>query len=96
MTVVHKQGTLETGPITNKRGIVQGDSLSLLLLTVSLNVLSREPQKTVYGYQLDEQTKICHLFYVDYLKLYGTDDKQLNGLVKAVIWYLMTSGWSLA
>ena len=42
---------------------------------------AEELQKTRYGYQLDEQTKINHLFYVDDLKLYGTSDKQLTGLI---------------
>ena len=65
MTLVHKEGVLETGPIRIKRGIFQGDSLSPLLFTMSLNPLSKELQKMGYGYQLDEQTKINHLFYVD-------------------------------
>ena len=81
MTLVHKEGVLETEPIRIKRGIFQGDSLSPLLFTMSLNPLSQETQKTGYGYQLDEQTKINHLFYVDDLKLYGTSDKQLLGLI---------------
>ena len=51
---------------------------------MSLNPLSRELQKTGYGYQLDKQTKINHLFYVDDLKLYGTSDSQLNGLISTV------------
>ena len=51
---------------------------------MSLNPLSKELQKTGYGYQLDEQTKINHLFYVDDLKLYGTSDKQLTGLINTV------------
>ena len=75
---------LETGPIRIKRGIFQGDSLSPLLFTTSLNPPSKELQKTGYGYQLDEQTKINHLFYVDDLKLYGTSDKQLTGLINTV------------
>ena len=74
----------ETGPIRIKRGIFQGDSLSPLLFTMSLNPLSQELQKTGYGYQWDEQTKINHLFYVDDLKLYGTSDKQLTGLINTV------------
>ena len=41
---------------------------------MSLNPLSKELPKTGYGYLLDEQTKINHLFYVDDLKLYGTSD----------------------
>ena len=84
MVLVHESGVLETGPINIKRGIFQGDSLSPLLFTMSLNPLSRELQKTGYGYQLDKQTKINHLFYVDDLKLYGTSDNQLNGLISTV------------
>ena len=84
MTLVHKEGVLETGPIRLKRGIFQGDSLSPLLFTMSLNLLSQEHHKTRYGYQLDEQTKINHLFYVDDLKLYGTSDNQLTGLINTV------------
>ena len=84
MVLVHVSGVLKTGPISIKRGIFQGDSLSPLLFTMSLNPLSRELQKTGYGYQLDKQTKINHLFYVDELKLYGTSDNQLNGLISTV------------
>ena len=84
MVLVHENGLLETGPISIKRGIFQGDSLSPLLFTMSLNPLSQELQKTGYGYQLDKQTKINHLFYVDDLKLYGTSDSQLNGLISTV------------
>ena len=84
MTLVHKEGVLETGPIRIKRGIFQGDSLSPLLFTMSLDPLSQELQNTGYRYQLDEQTKINHLFYVDDLKLYGASDNQLTGLINTV------------
>ena len=40
MTLVHKGGVQETAPIRIKRGIFQGDSLSPLLFTMSLNPLS--------------------------------------------------------
>ena len=40
MTLVHKEGILETELIRIKRGIFQGDSLSSLLYTMSLNPLS--------------------------------------------------------
>ena len=52
---------------------------------MSLNPLSQELQKTGYGYQLDKQTKINHLFYADDLKLYGINDNQLNGLISTVM-----------
>ena len=84
MTLLNKEGVLETGPFRIKRGIFQGDSLSPLLFTMSLNPLSQELQKTGYGYQLDEQTKINHLLYVDDLKLYGTSDNKLTGLINTV------------
>ena len=84
MTLVHKEGVLETEPIRIKRGIFQADSLSPLLFTMSLNPLSQELQKMGYGYQLDEQTKINYLFYVDDLKLYGTSDNQLTGIINTV------------
>ena len=84
MTLVHKEGVLETGQVRIKTGIFQGDLLSPLLFTMSLNPLSWELQKTQLGYQLDEQTKINHLFYVDDLKLYGTSDNQLSGLINTV------------
>ena len=84
MTLVHKEGVLDTGPIRIKRGIFQGDSLSPLLFTMPLNTLSQELQKTRYGYQLDNQTKINYLFYVDDLELYGTSDNQLTGLINTV------------
>ena len=51
---------------------------------MSLIPLSQELQKTGYGYQLDEQTKINHLFYVDDLKLYGTSDNPLTGLINTM------------
>ena len=84
MVLVHESGVFETGPISIKRGIFQGDSLNPLLFTMSLNPLSRELQKTGYRHQLDKQTKINHLFYVDDLKLCGTNDNQLNGLISTV------------
>ena len=95
MTLVHKEGVLETGPIRIKRQIFQDDSLSPLLFTMSPNLLNQEIQKTGYGYQPDEQTKINHLFYVDDLKLYGTSDNQLAGLINTVKIYQMTSKWNL-
>ena len=49
MVLLHESGVLETGPISIKRGIFQGDSLSPLLFTMSLNPLSQELQKTGYG-----------------------------------------------
>ena len=84
MTLVDKEGVLETGPIRFKRGIFQGDSLSPLFFTMLLNTLSIELNKTKYEYQLNKQTKINHLFYVDDLKLYGTNDNQLPCVINTI------------
>ena len=82
MTLVHRQGVLEW--IGIKREIFEGDLLSPILFTVSLYLLSKELQKTGYGYQFDEKTKINHLFYVDDFKLHERNDSQLNRLVNRV------------
>ena len=51
---------------------------------MSLNPLSQELHQKRYGYQLDEQTKINLLFFVDDPKLYGTSNNQLTGLINTV------------
>ena len=49
MTLVHKEGVLETGPIRIKRGIFQGDSLSPLLFTMSLKTSQpRTPKDRIW------------------------------------------------
>ena len=73
MSLVHKEGMLETGPIRFKRGIFQGDSQVHYSSPCPL-ILPAENPKDRYGYQLDEYTNINHQFYVDDLKMYGTSD----------------------
>ena len=51
---------------------------------MSSKPLSIELNKIKYGYQLDKQNKMKHLFYVDDLKLYGTNDNQLTGVINTV------------
>ena len=79
--VVHRQGVLETGLISIKRGILLINLQFLVLLTMSLNPFIREFQKMWHGYQHFWQTKINYLFYVNDLKVYGTNDNQMNGLI---------------
>ena len=45
MTLIHKEGVLETAPIRINRGIYQGDSLSPLLITMSLSPLKPRTSK---------------------------------------------------
>ena len=51
---------------------------------MSLNPLGQELHKTEYGYQLNKETKINHLFYGDDLKQNGTSNNQLNELISTV------------
>ena len=59
-------------------GTFQCDSLSPLLFCMALTLLSYELNDTGYGYKIEEE-KINDLFYMDDLKLYGKNDKELDG-----------------
>ena len=64
-------------------GIIQGDSLSPLLFCLALTPLSHKLNDTGYGYKIGDK-KINHLFYMDDLKLYEKNDKELDGCLCAV------------
>ena len=69
-----------------KRGIFQGDSLSPLLFIVGLITLSVILREAKQGYTLSrpQSGKINHLLYMDDLKLYGKNKKELESLVQTV------------
>jgi hypothetical protein len=74
-----------TQPISIKRGIYQGNSLSLLWFCLAINPLSSLLNKTGYGYiKQKRQTiyKITHLLYVDDIKLYASTQRQLKQLLE--------------
>ena len=64
-------------------GILQSDSMSLLLSCLALTPLSYELNDTGYVCKIGEG-KINHLFYMDDLKLHGKNYKQLDGLLYTV------------
>ena len=83
--------TIKTRLMQIERGIVQGDSLSPLLFCMALNPLSKELNRTGYGYRMTtghgETAKhqlISHLLYMYDLKLYGRKSDQLDGLLDTV------------
>ena len=80
----HENGMLKCENIDIKRGIFQGDSLSPLLFCIALIPLSMELNRSGYGYKLNNNKKISHLFYMDDLKLFCKDDSELEGLLKIV------------
>ena len=75
--------TIKSDRIDINCGIFQGDSLSPLLFCLALIPLTSELNQTSYGYKIGE-SKINHLFYMDDLKLYAKDDKELEGLLHTV------------
>ena len=71
--------TIKTRLMQIRRRIFQGDSLSPLLFCMALNPLSKELNRTGYGYRMTtghgetaKRQPISHLLYMDDLKLYGT------------------------
>ena len=83
MTLTYSSGSIVTNPIRIKRGIFQGDSLSPLLFCMSLAPLSNLLNATEFGYDMSKE-RVNHLLYMDDLKLYSKNDKQLEGLLNTV------------
>ena len=91
MVLPHQEGVIKTRLIQIRRGIFQGDSLSPLLFCMALNPLSKELDRTGYGYWMStsrgetaRRQLISHLLYMDDLKLYGRNPDQLEGLLHTV------------
>ena len=83
--------TIKTRLMQIRRGIFLGDSLSPLLFCMALNPLSKELNRTGYGYRMTtehgetaKRQLISHLLYMDDLKLYGRNSDQLHGLLHTV------------
>jgi len=67
-----------------KRGIFQGDSLSPLLFVVCLIPLTQILRKVKCGYALKNGDKLNHLLFMDDLKLFAKDEREINGLLSTV------------
>ena len=73
------------GTVDIKRGIFQGDSLSPLLFVMIMIPLSQQLNAVNIGYKLrNTDRSINHLLFMDDLKLYASNDKQLETLVNMV------------
>ena len=83
MTLTYSSGSIVTNPIRIKRGIFQCDSLSPLLFCMSLATLSNLLNATEFGYDRTKE-RVNHLLYMDDLKLYSKNDKELEGLLNTV------------
>ena len=66
-----------------RRGIFQGDLFSPLLFVIALLPLTHILRDTGMGYQLEKKGgKVNHLFFMDDLKLYGKNEKEIDSLIK--------------
>ena len=65
-------------------GIFQGDSMSPLLFCLAMNPLSETIKSTAFGYTVKSGHLIQHLLYMDDLKLYARNKRDLNALITTV------------
>ena len=79
----HTKGSMKSDKININCGIFQGDSLSPPLFCLPLIPLTNELNNTKYRCETYEKA-INHLFYMDDLKLYAKNDKELEGLLSTV------------
>lgn len=77
--------SLNTDEIPIRRGIFQGDSLSPLWFCLAMNPLSTLLNDTKYGFKIKAHRNavhtVSHLLYMDDVKLYAGNQKQLNNLI---------------
>ena len=68
-----------------QRGIFQGDALSHLLFIIAMMPLNHILRKCIAGYKLSgSQEKINHLMYMDDIKLFAKNEKELETLIHGV------------
>ena len=76
-----------------KRGIFQGDALSPLLFIIAMMLLNHVIRKCTAGYKLTKSLeKINLLVYVDDIKLFAKEEKELETLIHAVRIYSLDIG----
>lgn len=72
------------GEVSFKRGIFQGATISPILFIIVLIPLSMTFQEIEYGYNLEKQHKINHLLFIDDLRLYRKNERELNSFIITV------------
>ena len=71
------------GVVNIERGIFQGDELLPLLFVITIIPLTSALKTTKQGYEFaNNGEKINHLLYMDDLKLYAKNEKELDSLVQ--------------
>ena len=68
-----------------QRGVFQGDALSPLLFIIAKMPLNHTLKKCTAGYKLSRlQEKINHLMYMDDIKLFAKNEREVETLIHAV------------
>ncbi|TKS65715.1 R2DM Retrovirus-related Pol polyprotein from type II retrotransposable element [Collichthys lucidus] len=75
-------------------GIYQGDALSPLLFCIGLNPLSQIITKSRYAYQFRSGATISHLLYMDDIKLYARNEREIDSLIHTTRIYSNDVGMS--
>ena len=76
-----------------QRGIFQGESLSPLLFVIAMMLLNYILRKYAAGYKLSKsQEKINHLMYMDGIKLFAKNEKEMETLKQTVRIYSQAIG----
>ena len=76
-----------------QRGIFQGDALSPLLFIIAKMPLNHILRKCTAGYKLSKSPeKINHLMYMDDIKLFAKNEKELETLIHTVRIYIQDVG----
>ena len=66
-----------------RRAIFRGDQFSPLLFVIPLLPLTHILREIGIGYQLEKnEAQVYHLFFMDDLKLYGKNEKEIDSLIK--------------
>ena len=79
-----------------RRGIFQGESLSLLISVLSMILLTLVLRKIGIGYEWGKkQFRINHLLLMDDLKLFGKTENQIDSLINSVHMFICMWEWSL-
>ena len=80
-----------------QRGIFQGDALSPLLFIIAMMPLNHILRKFTAGYKLSRsQEKVNHLMYMDDIKLFAKNEKDLETLIHTVRIYNRDIGMEFA
>jgi len=83
LTLNYNKETISSREIKINSVIIQGDSLSPLLICIALTPLSSLLNESNYGYKISN-ANITHLFYMGDLKTYAKSDEDQKGLLKII------------